>query len=162
MNVQTMDAEARYYQYTLETQVLDHIKSALRQILEADEERLGIERKISSAKFVTESLKRHLSRMLDLEEADPLIDPVQIAEEEDAAGLTERYRRLRGEHTQLRSSLEQVAMMSAQMAADNEAMLEDFANEMNDFLTRLDRHEMAERALLIEVYDSDDGDGGEA
>lgn len=163
MNVHTMDAEARYYHYTLENQVLDHIKSALRQTLTADEDRLGLERKVSSVQFVTESLQRHLTRMLDIEEIDSLLNPSDLMlNPEDSADFAERARKLQDEHAQMRNSLEQLGHMAKELEPDNETLLEEFSHDLTIFLNRLDRHELAEQKFLQELYESDEGEGGEA
>ena len=93
-----MQSDARYYQFTVENQVLDHVKKALRNSLTADADRMGVNRKVSTVQFVTESLVRHLERLLDLEDEVGLVDPTEL----DKPHLAERASVLQQEHRSIR------------------------------------------------------------
>src|SRR5688572_18600921 len=121
-------SDARYYQFTLENQVLDHVKTALRKTVAADEDRLGLERKVSTVKFVTESLVRHLHRLLDLEDEDQ-IDPEVIKPH-----LTEKANSLEREHTDFRQQLNHLSETVAEISADNEPYFDAFCRDLVAFL----------------------------
>jgi len=157
MTTQTpTSTEARLYQFTVENQVLDHVKTALRNTLASDEEKMGLERKVSTVKFVAESLIRHLIRLLDLEDETEAADPI----EESKPHLADKVTALQTEHCQFRGILTEMREQVSGISSDNEPHFEAFCKDLLGFLDRLDRHEEAELAMLQELHNSDEGGEG--
>jgi hypothetical protein len=152
----TTQFEARLYQFTVENQVLDHVKTALRKTLASDEDRMGLERKVSTVKFVAESLVRHLVRLLDMEDADEAADPIGEAKPH----LAEKVAALQLDHSQFRSILQEIGDQVAGITADNEPHFDAFCKDLLAFLDRLDQHEARELAVLQELHNSDEGGEG--
>jgi len=152
----TTHADARFYQFTVENQVLDHVKTALRKTLASDEDRMGLERKVSTVKFVTESLVRHLHRLLDLEDETEAADPI----EESKPHLADKVAALQLEHSQIRAVLGEMSEQVSGITQDNEPHFNAFCKDLLSFLDRLDKHEAAELAILQELHNSDEGGEG--
>jgi hypothetical protein len=152
----TTHSDARFYQFTLENQVLDHVKTALRKTLASDEDRMGLERKVSMVKFVTESLVRHLIRLLDLEDETEAADPI----EESKPHLSEKTAALQFEHSQFRAILREMSDQVSGISADNEPHFDAFCRDVLAFLDRLDQHEARELAILQELHNAEEGGEG--
>lgn len=152
----TTRSDARFYQFTLENQVLDHVKTALRKTLASDEDRMGLERKVSMVKFVTESLVRHLIRLLDLEDETEAADPI----EESKPHLSEKTAALQFEHSQFRAILREMGAQVSGISPDNEPHFDAFCRDLLAFLDRLDQHEARELAILQELHNAEEGGEG--
>ena len=149
-------SDAHFYQFTVENEVLNFVKIALRNTLAADEDRMGLERKVSTVKFVAESLVRHLMRLLELEDDAEAADPMPEAKPH----LADRAAALQAEHSQFRVILEEMGDQAAALSADHEPQFDAFCAELTSFLDRLDQHEAAELAVLQELHNSDEGGEG--
>jgi len=152
----TTHLDARFYQFTVENQVLDHVKTALRKTLASDEDRMGLERKVSTVKFVTESLVRHLYRLLDLEDETEAADPI----EELKPHLADKASALQFEHGQFRAILREMSDQVRGISSDNEPHFDGFCRDLLAFLDRLDQHEARELAILQELHNADEGGEG--
>jgi hypothetical protein len=152
----TTHLDARFYQFTVENQVLDHVKTALRKTLASDEDRMGLERKVSTVKFVTDSLVRHLIRLLDLEDETEAADPI----EELKPHLSEKTSALQFEHEQFRAILGEMKDQVSGISPDNEPHFDAFCRDLLSFLDRLDQHEARELAILQELHNADEGGEG--
>ena len=151
-----MQSDARYYQFTVENQVLDHVKKALRNSLTADADRMGVNRKVSTVQFVTESLVRHLERLLDLEDEVGLVDPTEL----DKPHLAERASVLQQEHRSIRKMLTDLSEASAELTTEEEPYFQAYCRNAVTFLDQLDRHEQAEMSILQQIYNDDEGGEG--
>ena len=152
----TTHSDARFYQFTVENQVLDHVKSALRKTLASDEDRMGLERKVSTVKFVTESLVRHLYRLLELEDETEAADPTA----ELKPHLAEKASALQFEHGQFRAILQEMSDQVSGISAENEPHFDAFCRDVLAFLDRLDQHEARELAILQELHNAEEGGEG--
>jgi hemerythrin-like domain-containing protein len=151
-----MLADDRFYQYTVENQVLDHVKRALRNTLTSDTERMGLERKVSSVRFVTESLERHLQRMLDFEDEVGLVDPLEA----NKPHLVEKAASLQREHEQIRLLLQDLSEAAANLTSAEETYFHAFCQHAASFLNTLDKHENQEIEVLQQIYTDDEGGEG--
>jgi len=149
-------SDARFYQFTVENQVLDHVKTALRKTLASDEDRMGLERKVSTVKFVTESLVRHLIRLLDLEDETEAADPI----EESKPHLSDKAAALQFEHGQFRAILREMGDQVRGISPDNQPHFDAFCRDLLAFLDRLDQHEARELAILQELHNAEEGGEG--
>ena len=124
--------------------------------LASDEERMGLERKVSTVQFVTESLNRHLQRMLDWEDEAGLVG----TEELDKPHLIEKAAALRKDHQQIREMLASLAEAAADLRPEEEPYFQAFCRNANAFLDQLDLHEKAEMLVLQQIYNDDEGGEG--
>jgi hypothetical protein len=148
--------DARLYQFTIENQVLDHVKTALRSTLQADAERMGLAQKVSSVQFVAASLHRHLERLLDLEDEVGLVD----REDLDRPHLAEKVNGLQREHVEFRRRLHELSQAAHELSPAEEVYFHAYCRNTLHFLDQLDLHERAEMALLQQVYNDDVGGEG--
>lgn len=151
-----MDSSSTYYQFTVESEVLDHIKNALRGAIMSDGKRMGLDRKVSSVRFVAESLQRHLERLLDLEEEVGY----QELLEEIKPHLHDRATLLLKEHMEIRKTLQAIAKMTPNLKPGDEPHFVHFCENVLALLDKVDRHERSERIILQELYCSDEGGEG--
>ena len=152
----SISTEAKFYQFTIENQVLDHVKLALRNTLTSDTERMGLERKVSTVKFVTESLHRHLERLLDWEDEAGLVDPNEL----DKPHLIEKAGLLQREHQKIREMLNSLASTVAELTPEEETYFDAYCRDALAFLDQLDRHEKSEMLVLQQIYNDDEGGEG--
>jgi hemerythrin-like domain-containing protein len=152
----TMNASSDYYQFSVESAVLEHVKDALRTAIRSDTDRMGLSKKVSSVCFVAESLYRHLQRLLTLEE------DVGYAEllEEIKPHLHDRATALLCEHHEIRNMLEHLISAQKTLRPEDERDFLDYCENVMALLDKIDRHETSERIILQEVYCSEEGGEG--
>jgi hypothetical protein len=157
-NLAVVDAntDSRIYQFTIENQVLDYVKTALRNTLLADEERMGLPQKVSSVQFVTASLHRHLERLLNLEDEVGLID----ASDTDKPHLMDKAIGLQREHELIRRMLNDLTQASHELDPTEEHYFRAYCRNAVHFLDKLDLHERAEMHMLHQLYNDDTGGEG--
>jgi hemerythrin-like domain-containing protein len=107
-------------------------------------------------KFVSESLIRHLYRLLDLEDETEAADPIS----ECKPHLAERANALQLEHAQFRAILQELSEQAEELSPENEVHFQAFCTDAIKLLDRLDAHEQAELAMLQELHNSDEGGEG--
>jgi hypothetical protein len=155
-NEATHDAKARLRQGLAEHDLIEHVKHALRLAINWDADEVGLNRKITSVRFCTESLARHMQLIMEIEEQD--------GEQDDVAdmrpSLFEAATLLRHEHESLRAQLSESVALVSRQTPDDPAAFAACCQELECLLSRLDRHEAGERKLLFDMYCEDDG--GEA
>ena len=156
MTSQAVHTQGRYYQFIIENQVLNHVKAALRKTLASREDLMGLDRKVSTVRFVTESLVRHLHRLLDMEDDDQEQVPVN----EIKPHLVTTAAALQAEHMEFRQQLNHLAEGVSEITPENEPQFDEFCKELLAFLDRLDKHESAELQMLQELHNSDVGGEG--
>src|SRR5690606_15051344 len=88
-------------QTLLEHRTLEYVKQALRTAIEWNADSVGAERKLSSVRFIAESLERHLRRMMDLEETGGYMG----AAVDEKPHLAEQIEKLRADHERIRQEL---------------------------------------------------------
>jgi hypothetical protein len=155
MTTPAIHCDARLYQFTVENQVLQHVKAALRKTLASNEQRMGLVRKVSTVQFVTESLIRHLRRLLEIED-EVEVDPA----EEGKPHLSEKATQLQREHREFHAYLDRLSDEVAHLSPYDEPRFNAFCGELLGFLDRLDRHEKAELDMLHQLHNSDEGGEG--
>ena len=140
----------------MEHQILQHVKDALRITLSWDTDAVGLARKVSSVQFTMQSLRRHLDRVMSLEEEDGYMSSVR----ELKPNLYDRAANLRLEHQEFRRTLEcLMPALEKVNPRDNERFAE-VCCDLTTFLTRIDRHDKLETALLqASFYDDIGGEG---
>lgn len=150
------DAKARLRQGLAEHDLIEHVKSALRLALAWDADDVGLNRKITSVRFCTESLARHMYLVFEIEEQEGELDEIA----DNRPNLFEAANLLRHEHESLRASLAAAVALVGQQSADNPLAFAQCCEELETLLSHLDRHEAGERKLLFDMYWEEEG--GEA
>jgi hypothetical protein len=140
----------------VEHQVLNHVKQALRVTLDWDAPVVSLPRKLSSLQFTMKSFRRHLERVMSIEEEDGYLD--------DAVGakpnMQTRIEALAGDHKRIRARIKQVVPRLDSINEWQDAEFSDVCDEIRDLLDDLDRHDMAEIELLQEAMLMDEGGEG--
>ena len=143
-------------QCQIERQILQHIKAALRIILRWEVEEIGLDHKLSSVRFTAQSFRRHLERIMELEEDGGYLVPV----DECKPNLVEQAKSLRGEHSDFRETVERVVPSMERLSANDRDRFEHECHELSTLLDRVDRHDQRETDLLQEVLCRDEGGEG--
>jgi len=151
-----MDGKTIAEQTLLEHETLQHVKAALRATLDWQVDRVGLERKVSSVKFIVESFRRHLERLMGLEEHGGYMTMVW----EKNPNLNDRVERLRSDHDSLRSSLARILPRIEQDPQLGEEEVSTVCAELTAMLDELDRHDRDEIELLQEAFLRDEGGEG--
>src|SRR3990170_1471659 len=85
----------------IEHQVLNHVKQALRVTLEWDAPVVSLPRKLSSLQFTIKSFRRHLERVMSIEEEGGYLDDVAAAK----PNLQPRIESLSRDHARFRARI---------------------------------------------------------
>jgi hypothetical protein len=140
----------------MEHQILQHVKDALRITLGWDEGAVGLARKVSSVQFTMQSLRRHLERVMSLEEEDGYMTSVR----ELKPNLFDRASTLRFEHAEFRRTLDRVVPALEKVNPHDAARFSQLCEELRTFLARIDHHDKQETDLLQEAFYDDIGGEG--
>ncbi len=139
-----------------EQRVLEHLKNALRVMVDWRAPAVSLTRKRSSVRFALQSFCRHLERLMKFEETDGYL-----------TGLTEkrpcwqsRVQKLRAEHARLRDQMDR---LTPQLEDAEEWQVEKFESAclgIRALLDEVERHSHDEIALLQDVMLCDEGGEG--
>jgi hemerythrin-like domain-containing protein len=140
----------------MEHQILQHVKDALRITLGWDVRSVGLARKVSSVQFTMQSLRRHLERVMGLEEEDGYMSSVR----ELKPNLYDRAANLRLEHQEFRRTLEELTPALDKVNPRDDARFEEVCCDLTAFLARIDRHDKQETQLLQQAFYDDIGGEG--
>lgn len=140
----------------MEHQILQHVKDALRITLGWDVRSVGLARKVSSVQFTMQSLRRHLDRVMGLEEEDGYMASVREAK----PNLYDRVANLRLEHQEFRRALDSLMPALEKASPSDEERFDEVCAELNAFLARIDRHDKQETELLQTAFYEDIGGEG--
>jgi hypothetical protein len=151
-----MNASICAAQCQIEREILQHIKAALRITLRWEVDQVGLDHKLSSVRFTAQSFRRHLQRIMALEEDGGYLLPV----DECKPNLVERARSLQGEHGDFRETVERVIPTMERLSPDDRDEFEHECHELSVLLDRVDRHDQREMDLLQEVLCRDEGGEG--
>ena len=151
-----MDCKGVAAQCRAENEILRHVKAGLRLSLDLEVRAVGLDRKLSSVRFTTQSFRRHMQRLFDLEEDGGYM----VIVGELKPHLTERAVELRLEHDEFRSSLNRIEPTMEMLQPDDCQRLGDVCNELAELLNRLDEHDEKESDLLLEACNNDEGGEG--
>jgi hypothetical protein len=140
----------------MEHQVLHHIKQAMRVTLDWRAPVVSMPRKLASLQFTIKSLKRHLERMISLEEEGGYMSDVLDARPH----FQERIDTLRRDHARFRARLQQLIMELNEISEWEEPRFEEVCSRLSELLDDVDHHDAQEIELLQEALLSDDGGEG--
>ena len=143
-------------QTLIEQQMLTHITQAIRTTLAWSPVERDCARKLSSLRFVTASLERHLDRLMNLEERDGYM----AAALESCPNLSCKIDSLKREHVQFSDTLHRILPGLAQASATDRERLDAICAELGTLLGQLDEHTRREGDLLQEALLRDEGGEG--
>jgi hypothetical protein len=158
MMTTAVESDATYVtqQCLLEHRTLGHIKAALRLALDWQVGLPGLPRKVATVRFTAQSFRRHLERLMQLEEKDGYM----VIVGQMKPNLVEKAQHLRDEHDVFRTSLSRILPQIEKVGDDNADRVAAICDELYSLLAGVDVHDARETALLQEVMLQDDGGEG--
>ena len=139
-----------------EQQILEHVKGALRVMVEWQAPEVSMDRKRESVRNALTSFCRHLERLMDYEEQDGYMSGVSDAK----PNWHVRVMQLHDEHQALRSHIEKLAPQTRDILALDNERFEATCGEISQLLDEVDRHDRDEIALLQDTLLCDEGGEG--
>jgi len=140
-----------------ENKAVQRVKEALRVTLNWKAPSVGMPRKLESVLFIVRALKRHLERMLALEEDGGYLADVVAEERPD---LRDQADRLLGDHEEFRKALDTLVPLVERLRPADEARFNALCNEIGLLLERIGVHDQKEADLLLEALWQDEGGEG--
>ncbi|MEQ8849559.1 hemerythrin domain-containing protein [Botrimarina sp.] len=139
-----------------EHRIFNHIKHALRVMVEWQAPAVSASRKRSSVRFALRSFCRHLERLMQFEEQGGYLPPVATARPNWERQLSH----LRQEHTDLRQRINRLVPQLADEDVWQSEKFDSACAAIRQLLDEVDRHDRDERALLQETLLWDEGGEG--
>ncbi len=152
----TLDARTIAAQTLLEHRTLEYVKQALRVTVNWDVDSVGADRKLSSVRFIADSLQRHLLRLMELEESGGYMQAVV----DEKPHLADQIVRLRADHEVFRREMETLLPGFPDGESLAEAALPQTGEALVTFLDKLDEHDRRETDLIQVAFCEDDGGEG--
>ncbi len=143
-------------QILLEHGMLKHLTDAVRLAVGWEMTGNDLSRKISSVRFISQSLQRHLEHLMGLEEHDGYMDMVV----ETTPYLARRVDNLRQEHNQLRQTVNRIVPWLERISHSDHAAFDKVCGELLALVGRLEDHDTKEAALIQEALARDGGGEG--
>jgi hypothetical protein len=146
-----MDRRTISQQVLVEQEMLNHIMSAVKTILDWKIQEHDLSRKLTSLLFITESFQRHLIRLMELEECHGLMDSIT----EGHPHLQQRVDSLKQDHKLFRTSFDGIMPRLKRISAHDHDTMGMMCDELLVLMNRLAEHsgketELIERTLLNE------------
>jgi hypothetical protein len=113
-------------------------------------------RKLSTLRFVAQSFRRHLERLLGLEEHEGYMDLVLAS----APRLGRRAAALGAQHDQFRTEVRQITDRLEQLPATDATGLDAACAELLLLLGKIEEHNRKEIDLLHEAFQGEEGGEG--
>lgn len=143
-------------QCQIERQILQHVKQALRISLGWEVDADDLQQKLSSVRFTAQSFRRHLERIMTLEENDGYLIDVGEAK----PNLAQRAAVLHREHDEFRASINDIVPAMEQITPHDAEQFRAACRSLVALLDRLDEHDQRESRLLQEAFCDDEGGEG--
>ncbi len=143
-------------QILIEQETLAHVVSALRTTMGWHIQGPDVSRKLSSLRFVTDSFRRHLKRLLELEQSEGYMVVVLEARPE----LSDEVRALRSQHVHFRKTSRDIATRLKRVAPNEVSEFCKICDELAALLSELEAHHRKEADLLQEALLRDEGGEG--
>ena len=148
-----MDHKAISAQVLVEHEMLTHITSALRTILDWKSQDYDLSRKLGSLRFSAQSYQRHLERLMALEEHDGYMDAIVAAQPK----LVKQVEDLRKEHDDFRRQLNRLVARLENVSPTDREKFAAISTELAELLNKVDEHSACETDLLQEAFLRDEG-----
>ena len=151
-----IDASPQANAAWMEHEILDHVKDALRVTISWRVPSVGIGRKRSSVMFTLGSFRRHLERLMQLEERDGYMGQIADAKPH----LFDQVKELVAEHQEFRNRMQRLVPALEAAGSAETGEFQRVCEEIQDLLDRVDEHDEHEVCLLQEAFLSDEGGEG--
>jgi hypothetical protein len=143
-------------QILIEQEILAHVVSALRTTMGWHTQGSDVSRKLSSLRFVNDSFRRHLKRLLQLEQSEGYLVVVLESRPE----LSEEVRALREQHVQFRKTVRDIAARLKRVAPNEVPEFNKICDDLTALVNELEAHHLKEADLLQEALLRDEGGEG--
>ena len=140
----------------MEHKVLEHVKQALRVTLDWQAPVVSMPRKLSSLKFTMKSFRRHLERVMSIEEEGGYLDDLT----EWKPSLQSRVECLAGDHGRFRTRIRQLVPELDELSDWEEERFHELCDEIRRLVDDVDRHDALEIDLIQESLLLDEGGEG--
>jgi hypothetical protein len=140
----------------MEHTILDHIKQAMRVTLDWQAPVVSMPRKLSSIQFTMKSFRRHLERVMSIEEEGGYLDEVLEAR----PSMQSRIECLARDHNRFRARIREIVPELDELNDWEEARFVEICDEIRTLLHEVDWHDALEVDLLQESLLHDDGGEG--
>ncbi|MBX7165087.1 MAG: hemerythrin domain-containing protein [Pirellulales bacterium] len=148
-----MDRQDIARQAMIEYSMLNSITGTLRAIIDWEPRGPHGTRKLSSLGFVAQSLERHLSRLMAIEEQDGYM---RIALS-SAPQFATQIDKLRAEHDEFRVTLREIVHRLENMKPGDQQPLAEVCDSLGQLLQRIDEHSQHETDIMQEAFLRDVG-----
>jgi hemerythrin-like domain-containing protein len=149
-----MDPKTITKKALFEHDMLAQIIKALHVVLEWRSEGEDISRKLSSVKFIGQSLHWHLERLMKLESDEHYLDA--LAEANPGLPRAEKQASLVAEHEEYRAAIDRLIPSIERLTAADRAEFDKCCAELFDLLMKLESHSRKEVLLLPEIVLEDE------
>jgi hypothetical protein len=143
-------------QTTVETGLLQNLCNGLRNVLAWEVQGDDCSRKLSTLLFISQSFKRHLGRLMNLEETDGYMDIVL----ENKPFLSKKVHALKQEHDRFRYGVRRIVHELKQISPWDGYALDEIGTEFAGLLDRLESHGKKEAELFQDALEQDVGGEG--
>lgn len=140
-------------QLQIEQGLISHIVEGLREAMDWKADDSGLSRKLSTIRFVTESLHRHLERLMAIHEYDGYMSFID-------ARLQPAVESLKREHETLRAGLNRIVSRLDRLSPQDAERLTQECEELAFWLRGYESHCDKESQLLQESFLRDEGGEG--
>src|SRR3990170_8706657 len=136
----TLHDPSRVSTSLIEHQVLHHVKQALRVTLDWDAPVVSLPRKLSSLQFTIKSFRRHLERVMSIEEEGGYLEEVSAAK----PNLQPRIDSLTRDHVRFRARVREIVPELDALSEWQEERFGSLCQEIRHLLDDIDRHDARE------------------
>jgi hemerythrin-like domain-containing protein len=143
-------------QTVVETGLLKNLTDGLRNVLAWEVKGDDCSRKLSTLLFISQSFKRHLGRLMNLEETDGYMDIVL----ETKPFLSKKVHALKQEHDRFRYAIRRIVHELKQISPWDGYSLQEIGADLTGLLDRLERHGKKEAELFQEALEQEEGGEG--
>lgn len=143
-------------QTLIENGLLKSLVEGLRGALAWQVQGDDFSRKLSTVRFISRSLQRHLERLMTLEEVDGYMDIVLEAK----PSLSHAVKSLRRDHARFRQGTRQVVRQLEEVSEMDHDTFANICDALAALLHDLDRHHKREAKLFQEALEQEEGGEG--
>src|SRR5438445_9178007 len=143
-------------QTMLENRLLQTIMEGIREALVWKTRGTDFSRKLTTLRFISQSLHRHLEHLMTLEEYDGYMDFVVAR----CPHLSKTVAALRQDHDRFRSGMRQLWHRLERASPADAGTFVDVCADMDEFLTKLEEHNKTETRLMQEAFERTEGREG--
>lgn len=144
------------HEYHADQQIFEHMKDALRVVVEWRAPAVSLDRKRASVRETLKNFCQHLERLMEFEEEDGYLATVA----DMRPNWCDRVSRLLEDHQDLRLRIGRLVPQVSNTISWDDDSFDCACSEINELLDRVDRHDRNEIALLQEAMLNDVGGEG--